>query len=43
MKNVSHNKGWGVDTYPAHVEPPPIMLVKKTSTSNSDGDHVNQI
>ena len=38
--NVSHKKGWGVDTNPAHLEPPTIMLVKETSTSKSDGDYV---
>ena len=40
MTNVSHKKGWGVDTNPAHVEPPKIPLVKETSTGKSDGDYV---
>ena len=29
-----------MDTNPAHLEPPTIMLVKETSTSKSDGDYV---
>ena len=37
MKNVSHKKGWGVDSNPAHVEPP---LIKENSTGNSDVDGV---
>ena len=37
MNNFLHKKVWGVDTNPAHVEPPPIPLIKETSTSNSDG------
>ena len=40
MKNLSHKKGWGVDTNLAHVEPPQILLIKETSTSKSDGDDV---
>ena len=39
MKNVSHKKGWGVDTNPSHVEPPTITLIKETSTGTSDGDY----
>ena len=38
MKNVLHKKGWGEETNLAHVEPPPIPLVKETSTSKLDGD-----
>ena len=37
MKNVLHKKGWGVDTSLSHVDPPPIPLMKKTSTDKSDG------
>ena len=40
MKNVSHKKGWGVDTNLAHIELPPIPLVKEMSNSKSDGDYV---
>ena len=40
MKNVSHKKVWGAYTNLAHVDPYPIILVKKTSTGNSDGDYV---
>ena len=40
MKIFSHKKGWGVDTNPFPVEPPPIPLIKETSTGKSDGDHV---
>ena len=40
MKNIFHKEVWGVDTNPAHVEPPPIMLVKETTTVKSDGDYV---
>ena len=40
MKNIFHNKVWGEDTNPVHVEPPSIPLVKSTSTSKSDGNHV---
>ena len=40
MKNVSNKIGWGVDSNPDHVEPPPIPLVKETSTGKSYGDHV---
>ena len=40
MNNVSHKKGWDVNTNPAHIEPPPIPLVKETSTGNSYGDNV---
>ena len=40
MKNVLHKKGWGVDTNPSHVEPPPIPLIKETSTGKSDGYYV---
>ena len=29
-----------MDTNLAHVEPPPILLIKQTSTSKSDGDYV---
>ena len=38
MKNVSHKKGWGVDTNPAHLEPPPILLTNETYNGKSDGD-----
>ena len=37
MDNVSHKKGWGVDSNPDHVEPHPIPLIKENSTGNSDG------
>ena len=40
MKIVLHNKWWGVDTNTAHVESPPIPLVKEISTGKSDGDYV---
>ena len=40
MKSVLHKKGWGVDTNPSQVEPPPIPLIKETSTGKSDGDYV---
>ena len=40
MNNVSHKKGWGVDSDLAHVKPPQIPLVKETSTGKSDGDYV---
>ena len=40
MNNVSHNKVWGMDTKPTHVEPSPIPLIKETSTSKSDEDYV---
>ena len=36
MKNVLHNKGWNSGTNPAHVEPPPITLVKETYNVKSD-------
>ena len=39
-KNVYHKKGWGTDTNLAHVEPPPIPLVKETPTVKSDGYYV---
>ena len=39
MKNVLHNKGWGADTKPAHVEPTTIPLVQETSIGKSDGDY----
>ena len=29
-----------MDTNPAHVEPPPIPLIKEISTGKSDGDYV---
>ena len=29
-----------MDTNPAHVEPPPILLIKEISNGNSDGDCV---
>ena len=41
MKNVSLNKVWGVETNTAHVNPPPIPLVKETSTSKSEGYYVD--
>ena len=34
-----HKKGWGKDTNPSHVEPPPIPLIKETSTGKSDKDY----
>ena len=40
MKKISNSKVWGEDTNPVHVEPPSIPLVKSTSTSKSDGNHV---
>ena len=40
MQNVSHNKGWVVDTNLEHSEPPSIMVVKETSTCKSDGSYV---
>ena len=40
MRNVFHNKGWGVETNPNHVEPPPNPIIKETSTGKSDGDYV---
>ena len=40
MKRVSHRRGWGADTNTAHVETPPIPLVKETSTVKSYGDYV---
>ena len=40
MKNVSHNKGWVMDTNMSHIYPPPIPLIKETSISKSDGDRV---
>ena len=33
-----HKKGWGVDNNPAHVEPPPILLIRKTYNGKSDRD-----
>ena len=36
MKKISYKKGWGTDTNPAHVEPPPVPLIKETSTGKSD-------
>ena len=38
MKNVSYKKLWGTDTNPDHGEPPPISLIKDTSTGKSDED-----
>ena len=40
MKNVSHKKGWVVDTNPDHVERPSIPLIKENSTGKSDVDYV---
>ena len=40
MKNISRKKGYGAETNLAHVEGPPIPLVKETSTGNSYGDYV---
>ena len=40
MKNVSHKKGWGTETNPAHVDLPTIPLVKETPTVKSDGYYV---
>ena len=40
MKNVLHQKGWGTDTNSYHVEPPPIPLIKETSTVKPDGYYV---
>ena len=41
MKKVLHKKGWGADTNPAHLEPPPIPLVKETPTDKLDGNDGN--
>ena len=38
MKNVLHNKGCNSGTNPAHVEPPPIPVIKETYNSKSDED-----
>ena len=40
MKEILHKKVWGTDTNTSHVEPPLILLVKESSTGNSDGDYV---
>ena len=40
MKKISHKKGWGTDTIPSHVEPPPIPLIKETFTGKLDEDYV---
>ena len=40
MKKVSHKKVWGADYKQSHVEPPPIPIVKETSTGNLYGDYV---
>ena len=37
IKNFLHNKWWDADTNLAHIEPPPIPLVKETPTGKSDG------
>ena len=39
MKNILHKKGLGVETNPAHEEPPTITLMKEKYTSKSDGDY----
>ena len=36
MENVFYNKGLVTDTNPDHVDPPTILLIKETSTGNSD-------
>ena len=36
MKEFSHNKGWNSGINPAHVEPPPISLIKETYNGKSD-------
>ena len=40
MNIVSHEKGWGVDTNPAHVGRPTILLIREMSTGKPDGDDV---
>ena len=40
MKNVSHNKCWSLGINQAHVEPPPIPLLKGTYDGKSDKDFV---
>ena len=40
MKNFPHNKWWVMDTNLVHVYPPPIPIIKETSTGKSDGDYV---
>ena len=39
MKNVLHKKGWGIDTNPAHIEPPTIPLIKEMCTGKSYENH----
>ena len=40
MKNVLHNKDWNWGTNPAHVEPPPILIIKETYNGKSEKDYV---
>ena len=40
MKKFSHKKGWGTDANTAHVESPPIPVIKETFNDKSDGDYV---
>ena len=40
MKNVSHKKGWGMETNPDHLEPPPIPLIKQIYTGKLGLDYV---
>ena len=40
MNNIQHKKLWATGTNPAHVEPPPIPLMKETTTGKPDGDYV---
>ena len=40
MENFLHQKVWNSGTNPAHVEPPPILLVKKTHNGKPDKDFI---
>ena len=40
MKNFSHKKEWNSQITQAHVEPPPIPLIKVTWGGNSEKDFV---
>ena len=40
MKKLSHKKGYSSDTNLAHIEPPPIPLIKETWPGKSDEDYV---
>ena len=40
MKNDLHKKCWNSGTNTAHVEPPPIILIKETYNGKSDKDFV---